>query len=59
MSENVDINQAIVDEVVVLKKFDGNYTQEQIDAGEVPEPVETITIHNGEVVEHWRKEEDE
>lgn len=36
----------------VLVKYDGNFTAEEIEAGLAGEPIETITIVNGEVVEH-------
>jgi hypothetical protein len=51
-----DENGALIEERVVLAKFDGDLTQEEIDTGE-HDPVETITIVNGEVVDHWVKED--
>lgn len=55
---NAEEAMPVVDELVVLKKFEGDYTQEQLEQDDAPEPIETITIHNGEVIEHWRKEDD-
>jgi hypothetical protein len=40
-----------VDERIVVHKYDGNYTEEEIDRLK-PEPVETIVLHNGKIVEH-------
>jgi len=48
--------QLNVVEKVVLHKYNGNYTQEQIDELQ-PEPVETIELVDGVVVSHWRKED--
>lgn len=36
----------------VLVKYDGDFTAEEIEAGLAGEPIETIVIVNGEVVEH-------
>jgi hypothetical protein len=48
-----DLSEAQVEEVrQVLHKYDGDFTAEEIDAGLAGEPVETIVIQNGEVVEH-------
>ena len=48
-----DLSEAQVEEVrQVLHKYDGDFTAEEIDAGLAGEPVETIVIENGEVVEH-------
>ena len=46
-------------EIGVLKKFDGDYTEEEIDAGEI-EPVETVYIdlETGEVIKSVRKEDE-
>lgn len=42
-----------VEEVrAVLHKYDGDFTAEQIAAGEAGEPAETIVVENGVVVEH-------
>jgi hypothetical protein len=38
-----------VDEIVVLNKYEGDLTEEEMaDA----QPIETITVKNGEIVEH-------
>ena len=36
----------------VLHKYEGDFTAEEIDAGLAGEPVETIVVVNGEIVEH-------
>lgn len=55
MSEQIpDIMGIVTDEHVVLKAYDGDYTAEQIDRLN-PEVVEQITIHNGEIIDHWKK----
>ena len=46
----------VISERVTLKKFDGNYTDEEIERLN-PEPVETIELLDGEIISHWRKEE--
>jgi hypothetical protein len=57
MTEPVPGDEAgtVVDEHVVLAKFEGSPTQEEIDSGEA-DLLEKIVIHNGEVVETWTKE---
>jgi hypothetical protein len=54
MSEGIPDGTPVgMDEVrQVLTKFDGDFTAEQIANGEAGEPVETIIIENGVVVEH-------
>lgn len=51
-----DENTPLIEERAVLAKYDGDLTEEQIASG-AHEPVETITIVDGEIVEHWVKEE--
>lgn len=43
-----------VDEVIVLNKFEGDLTDEEM---ETAQPLETVTIKNGEIVEHivWKE----
>lgn len=49
----IDPTQVIAEETrAVLHKYDGDFTAEEIDAGLAGEPVETIVIENGEIVEH-------
>lgn len=57
MTEPVPGDEAgtVVDEHVVLQKFEGDPTQDEIDAGQA-DLVEKIVIHNGEIVETWTKE---
>ena len=46
--------QVTVEEVIVLNKFEGNLTEEEMaDA----DPIETVTVKNGEIVEHiiWKE----
>lgn len=50
-----DVAGTVVDEHVVLQKFEGDPTQDEIDAGQA-DLVEKIVIHNGEIVETWTKE---
>lgn len=45
----------VVDEHIVLKKFEGEPTEQEIEDG-TADLVEEIVIHNGEVVERWVKE---
>lgn len=54
MTENFpDLSDVAIDEVrAVLHKYDGDFTAEEIDAGLAGEPVETLVIENGEIVEH-------
>jgi hypothetical protein len=47
-----DLSEAVIDEHIVLHKYDGDFTEEQIANGEAGEPIETVVIHNGEIVEH-------
>jgi hypothetical protein len=48
-----DPSEVIAEETrAVLHKYDGDFTAEEIDAGLAGEPVETIIIENGEIVEH-------
>ena len=50
---NFDPSEVIAEETrAVLHKYDGDFTAEEIDAGLAGEPVETIVIENGEIVEH-------
>jgi hypothetical protein len=53
---NADVAGALVNEHVVLMKFDGDPTQEEIDAGEAT-VVGKVVIDNGEIIEQWDKEE--
>lgn len=49
----VDFNEGDIEEIKqVLHKYDGDFTSEQIDAGEAGTPLETVVIVNGEIVEH-------
>jgi hypothetical protein len=54
MSENFpDLSQVAVEETrAVLHKYDGDFTAEDIEAGLAGEPIETLIIENGEIVEH-------
>ena len=54
MTENFpDLSEVGVEETrAVLHKYNGDFTAEEIDAGLAGEPVETIVIENGEIVEH-------
>ena len=54
MTENIpDISEMDAEETrVVLHKYDGDFTADDIDAGLAGEPIETIVVLNGEVVEH-------
>lgn len=54
MSEAIpDFSLAEAEEIkVVLHKYDGDFTPEEIDAGDAGEPIETLVLENGEVVEH-------
>jgi hypothetical protein len=46
-----------VKETCVLKKFDGDWTDEQIEAGEADADItERIVVEDGVIVEHWVKE---
>lgn len=46
-----------IKETAVLKKFDGDWTDEQIEAGEADAHItERIVVEDGTVVEHWVKE---
>lgn len=46
-----------VKETCVLKKFDGDWTDEQIENGEADEYItERITVEDGVIVDHWVKE---
>lgn len=55
--EEVEVHREIhMDEVQeirqVLHKYNGDFTDEEIEAGLAGEPTETVVIVNGEVVEH-------
>lgn len=54
MTENrIDASEVTVEETrSVLHKYDGDFTAEEIDAGLAGEPVETLVIVDGEIVEH-------
>ena len=56
MTEPGDITGALIEERAELAKYEGDLTEEDIASGQ-HEPVETITIVNGEVVEKWVKED--
>jgi len=56
MTAPIDENTPLIEERAVLAKYDGDLTEEDIASGQ-HEPVETITIVDGEIVEHWIKEE--
>jgi hypothetical protein len=56
MTSPIDENTPLIEERAVLAKYDGDLTEEDIASGE-HEPVETITIVDGEIVEHWVKED--
>lgn len=44
-----------VQERVVVKKFDGDWTAEQMESGEADEAlVEAITIEDDVVIDHWK-----
>lgn len=48
-----ELSEAQAEEVrVVLHKYDGDFTPEEIDAGTAGEPIETLVLENGEIVEH-------
>lgn len=49
-----DMAGMVVTEEVVLKKYDGDYTEEQIESLGL-EPIEWIRLVDGEIVEHWVK----
>lgn len=51
---NADAPRFKVTETIVLKKFEGDLTDEEMDAAE---PVETITLVDGKIVETKTKEE--
>lgn len=44
-----------VEEVIVLNKFEGNLTDEEM---ETAQPLETVTVKNGKIIEHivWKEE---
>ena len=53
VQEYIDFTEEDVEEVrQVLHKYDGDFTADEIDAGMAGEPIETIVLVNGEVVEH-------
>lgn len=54
MTENFpDLSEVGVEEVrAVLHKYEGDFTAEDIEAGLAGDPVESIIIENGEIVEH-------
>lgn len=46
-----------VKETCVLRKFDGDWTDDQIEAGEANDHItERIVVEDGVIVEHWKKE---
>lgn len=49
--EGAEVN---VDEEIVLNKFEGDLTDEEM---ETAQPLETVVIKNGEIVEHivWKE----
>jgi len=48
-----EFSEADVEEIkVVLHKYEGDFTPEEIEAGDAGVPSETLVIQNGEVVEH-------
>lgn len=54
-----DLSEIKVEEVrYTLKKFDGDYTAEQIDAGEAGEPAEVIVVEHDQIIEHTKNGED-
>lgn len=54
-----ETNQVAAIERMVLNKYDGNLTDEQMESGEF-QPVETIILNsNGEVIEHYVKEDND
>jgi hypothetical protein len=49
----IDFNEEDIEEVrQVLHKYDGDFTAEEIDAGIAGDPIETVVVVNGEIVEH-------
>lgn len=56
MTAPIDENTPLIEERAVLSKYDGDLTEADIASG-AHEPVETITIVDGEIVEHWVKED--
>jgi len=43
-------------ERVVVKKYQGDWTDEQKDSGEADHALlEVVTLENGEVIDHWRR----
>jgi hypothetical protein len=54
---NSDRTAAVVDEHVVLEKFEGDPTQEEKDNG-TADLLERLVFHNGVKIEHWRKEDE-
>lgn len=54
---DIDLAKFKIKEKVVLKKFDGDWTEEQIAAGEADDALaETITLEDGVVIDHWRRD---
>lgn len=51
---NADVSRFKVTETIVLKKFDGDLTDEEMESAE---PLETITLVDGKIVETKTKEE--
>lgn len=51
---NEESGEVDLDEVIVLNKYEGDLTEEQMANAD---PLETVTIKNGEIVEHivWRE----
>jgi len=50
---NSDPSKVSVEETrIVLNKYDGDFTSEDIEAGLAGQPVETLVIENDEIVEH-------
>jgi len=50
---NSDPSKVSVEETrIVLNKYDGDFTSEDIETGLAGQPVETLVIENDEIVEH-------
>jgi DNA-binding transcriptional MerR regulator len=53
VTQHRDFTEQDIEEIKqVLHKYDGDFTADEIDAGLAGDPVETIVIVNGEIVEH-------
>lgn len=54
--ETGDVSEFKITERVELKKYQGDWTDEQKASGEADDALlEVLVYENGELIEHWRK----